>query len=128
MASRAFGGVMVARPFDITPSGEGATDSDLETSIRELSAFAKTDWRRAGDEFGRSDRPDQREFHELFLRAKTALRTNDQELARELLISIPTAERWASGESAPRPFFRRTYLRALADIGQKRLRDRSYAL
>jgi hypothetical protein len=127
MASRAFSGVRVTRPLDITPSGEGTTDSDLEKSIRELSAFAETDWRLAGNEFGRSDRPDERQFHELFLRAKTALGTNDHELARELMISIPTVERWTRGETAPAPIGRRTYLRALADVGQKRLRTLSYA-
>ena len=52
MASRAFGGLMAVKPVDIKPSGEGAAESDLEISIRELSAFAETDWRLAGNEFG----------------------------------------------------------------------------
>ena len=128
MASRAFSGVRVTRPVDIAPSGEGAADSDLETSIRELNAFAETDWQRVGSELGHSDRLDEQEFHKLFVRAKSVLRAGVPELARELSVSFPTVEGWTSGEFAPHPIFRRTYLRALADIGQERLRALPYSL
>ena len=130
MASRAFSGVRVTRPVDIKPSAEGGYDrvSDLQETVRSLREFAETDWRQVGNEFGRRDRPDKRQFHDLFLRAKSIFAGKDTEIADALMVDIPTIDCWTSGELAPHPIGRRTYLRALANIGQEKLRTYSHSL
>jgi hypothetical protein len=107
----------VARPVDRKPSGEGATDSDLQTLVRDLYSFAQTDWHQGSE----NDLSDRELFRALFLRAKAALAKHDRELAHELVVPTPTIERWATGVTSPHSIFRRAYLRTLAGVGQKRL-------
>jgi hypothetical protein len=123
----------VTRPVDRKPSGEGSPDSDLETVIRDLYAFADTPYNDVGenenyDFASEYDRTDRERFRELFKNAAVVLQATVPELAGKLMISHPTVERWTTGKTAPLPPFRRTYIRALADVGKERLSAYSYAL
>jgi hypothetical protein len=102
-----------------------ARTDDAKELVLALSTYAATDWQRLRSDD--DDRLDRTEFRKLFTCAKSALRQSDLQVARELLVSVPTVEGWAKGDFAPHPIGRRTYLRALADVVQKRLNVYAYA-
>ena len=103
-------------------SNEADRVSDLRKLVKELSALADSDYKYSSGWFNSDyDRSDRETFRELFKWAEASLSTPRAKLASVLVVSQPMLEAWATGEGAPLPRFRRTTLRALANIGHQRL-------